>query len=160
MSRSGITISYRNPTPEEMDQVYLMGFDVWGECTDEVSYLQFCRGSKKYERGDWRVLEAEGTLVSSLIIFRGEWGLKPGYMGIGSVCTVPSHRGRGYASALLKRCISELKESGGKGVYLFSDIDPKMYQRLGFNLVKDYESEGMMFLFLSSGLQSIQPSYF
>ncbi|AJQ95683.1 GNAT family N-acetyltransferase [Gynuella sunshinyii] len=151
---------YRKPNPQEMDVIYLMGLDAWGEGGEKASYLESCKNSKKYELGQWYCLEIDGELAASLIIYRDEWGLKPGYIGIGSVCTAPSHRRKGYATALVVECIKDFKASGAQGIYLFSDIAPEIYQRLGFELVNGHESDGMMFLGFSGALQTVQPSYF
>lgn len=42
---------------ENMDAVYMMGFDVWSDGTAMDVYLQECRSSEKYKKGTWYVLK-------------------------------------------------------------------------------------------------------
>jgi predicted N-acetyltransferase YhbS len=52
--------------------------------------------------------------------------------GIGAVFTPDALRGRGYATALLGAFLDAEREAGTDLAYLFSDIHPAFYQRLGF----------------------------
>ncbi len=65
--------------PEELEAVYLLGYDAWGEGAAEASYLAECRASPKYARGRWWVLVKDGAVVSALIVYRDAWGLPPSY---------------------------------------------------------------------------------
>ncbi len=87
----------REALPDEMERVYLMGFDVWGEDLSQVAYLELCRRSTKYRKGRWHVLTVEGEVVSSLIAYRDEFGLPPGCYGSGSIATPSVLRDRGPA---------------------------------------------------------------
>jgi GNAT superfamily N-acetyltransferase len=52
------------------------------------------------------------------------------------VATVPEHRGRGYASAVVLRAVEEARAAGAKLVFLVADAEdwPKeLYRRLGFD---------------------------
>jgi GNAT superfamily N-acetyltransferase len=53
-------------------------------------------------------------------------------VGIGAVFTPPELRGRGYASALLGVLLDSERVAGTDVAYLFSDIHPAFYERLGF----------------------------
>ena len=83
-----------------------------------------------------------------------------GAPGIGSVSTVPDCRRQGFASLLLSHRIQDAKAQGFQGIYLFSDIDPTLYEKLGFEAVTGSEQQGMMFLSLGGPLQAVAPSYF
>ncbi|OIM22425.1 GNAT family N-acetyltransferase [Oenococcus oeni] len=53
-------------------------------------------------------------------------------MGIGSVSTNPVHRNQGYATIMLKQFMASYPSCN---FFLFSDIDPSFYRRLGFQTV-------------------------
>ena len=53
-------------------------------------------------------------------------------LGIGAVFTPPSFRGRGYASAMLGAVLDDAVREGADIAFLFSDIQPAFYARLGF----------------------------
>jgi N-acetylglutamate synthase-like GNAT family acetyltransferase len=110
----------------------MMGYETWGGGDSVEDYLAGCRASTKYESGDWYVLEADGELVSSLMLFDGGFRLPAGCRGIGSVATRPEFRGRGHASQLVAEAVSLCRQLDVPGVYLHSDIDPDFYARLGF----------------------------
>jgi GNAT superfamily N-acetyltransferase len=52
--------------------------------------------------------------------------------GIGAVFTPDALRGRGYATALLGAVLDAERDGGTDLAYLFSDIHPAFYERLGF----------------------------
>ena len=120
-----------------MHTVYMMGFDVWAEGDSETRYLDVCRNAPKYKKGQWFVLENdEGKLVSSLICYRNVFGLAEGCVGIGSVATSPDQRKKGYAAILLKDIITRLRETTSH-IFLYSDIAPAFYKKLGFQILND-----------------------
>ncbi len=55
--------------------------------------------------------------------------------GIGEVLTPENLRGRGHAGRLLHLTLELLEQEGVDGAYLFSDIDPSLYARFGFETV-------------------------
>ena len=52
--------------------------------------------------------------------------------GIGAVFTPDDLRGRGYATAMLGAFLDAERDAGTDLAYLFSDIHPSFYERLGF----------------------------
>jgi predicted N-acetyltransferase YhbS len=52
--------------------------------------------------------------------------------GIGALFTPPPLRGRGYASAFIGLLLDAERSAGTDVAYLFSDIHPAFYERLGF----------------------------
>lgn len=58
-----------------------------------------------------------------------------GGAGIGLVGTLPSHRGRGHANALLHAALEAAEAEGRDRALLFSGIPPAFYERLGFRAV-------------------------
>ena len=124
---------FRRARPEDMDRVYLMGYDAWGEGAAVEEYLRGCRGSTKYRSGRWFVLCRDGTPVSSLLVHGfPSWGERV-VRGIGSVATGPAHRRRGFGSRIVRSAVSALAGRERAGVILlYSDIDPAFYEALGF----------------------------
>ncbi len=53
-------------------------------------------------------------------------------VGIGAVFTPRALRGRGYASALIGTLLDAERAGGSDVAFLFSDIHPSFYERLGF----------------------------
>lgn len=53
-------------------------------------------------------------------------------MGIGAVFTAQALRGRGYATVMLGALLDAERASGGDLAYLYSDIHPAYYEKLGF----------------------------
>ena len=129
----------RRARSDELDRVHLHGRDAWGDGLSEVAWLDECRASAKYAAGTWHVLEADGEPVASLIVYEGRFSLPPGAHGIGSVATSPAARHRGHASALVTGVAARLETAGSHGIWLFSDIDPGFYARLGFDTVRAFD---------------------
>ncbi len=80
-------------------------------------------------------LRVEGELVASCkryerLLRCGERRYRAA--GIGAVFTPPDLRGRGYATALLGAFLDAERAAGTDLAYLFSDIHPAFYERLGF----------------------------
>jgi predicted N-acetyltransferase YhbS len=79
--------------------------------------------------------EVDGVTVSSCKRYQRE--LRCGERtfsaaGIGAVFTPPAHRGKGYATAFLGALLDAERRNGTDLVFLFSDIHPSFYERLGF----------------------------
>lgn len=62
-------MQFRPAIPADMDRIYMMGFDAWGEGSNQDDYLSGCRSSPKYAQGKWFVLEHDQELLSSLIVY-------------------------------------------------------------------------------------------
>ena len=118
----------RPARPEEMDEVYLMGYDAWGAGDGADAYLAACAASPKYATGRWLVLEDGGILLSSLIVY----DLGGPAAGLGSIATAPERRGHGHASRLTAAAAGAIEGAGKSRIFLFSDIEPAFYERLGF----------------------------
>ncbi len=128
---SALTIAHG----DNMDVIYMMGFDAWHDDLDKLSYLQACRESPKYKRGTWYVLESSGTPVSSLILYKQGFGLCTGALGIGSIATHPAHRGRGRAKRLIEGVLDTRLCREASAIYLHSDIGAGFYEEFGFSRI-------------------------
>lgn len=122
----------RKANQNELDEIFMMGFDVWAEGS-EADYLVECRTSPKYARGEWYVLEDEnGALISSLIVYK----LGPDQYGLGSIATPKALRKHGYASKIISDVLEQIeKKSPTATIFLYSDIRPEFYKRFSFNRI-------------------------
>lgn len=118
----------------ELDAVYMMGFDAWSDGQSVERYLAECRASPKYAKGVWYALKnGDGEPVSSLIAYRLDRFDGADVFAIGSIATTPHERRKGHASALIADVMDLLDDPDGEAVfYLWSDVDPRLYERMGF----------------------------
>lgn len=121
----------RPAEPRDLEAVYRMGYDTWGDSKPVHAYLKACAESPKYRTGTWYVLEERGRLMSSLIVHR----LADHSFGLGSISTPPERRRNGWASQLISGVLSLLDSQGAETIYLHSDIDALFYARFGFRLL-------------------------
>jgi predicted N-acetyltransferase YhbS len=99
----------------------------------------------------WALFE-DGQMASVLtsVPLHFGWG---DAVGIASVATKPTMRGRGYGTELLRTAIDSFRSRGEAGAYLFAQ-DPSMYVRMGFEPIdemvrvplpaKNYDSEPLL----------------
>ena len=115
---------------DEMNSIYMMGFDTWSDGMTKKSYIESSSNSPKYKKGIWWLLENEqGDIFCSLIVYQFENSV----YGIGSIATPREMRSNGYASNLVKRvCIHLEQVLKAKTIYLYSDIRPSFYEKCGF----------------------------
>lgn len=127
-------ITWRKATIADMNDVFSMGYDEWGDGNTLENHIEKCYQSKKYEKGQWYVLEDtnDETVVSSLIAYDLHSKGEPVVKGLGTIATAPHARKKGYGSRLIKETIEGLKHEGCQYFFLFSDIDVAFYKRLGF----------------------------
>jgi len=145
---------------EDMESIYMMGFDAWGENTTRKEYINACGNSEKYKLGKWYCIEKDNEIVSSIIIYCGSFGLGEKYCGFGSIATSPIHRNKGYAGHLIAESIKGLVQEQYSGVFLFSEVGTSLYSKHGFCQVTGYEKEGLMFLSINGGNQPEVPRHF
>jgi predicted N-acetyltransferase YhbS len=114
-------------------------FELWGARRTFDRYVSDFRavaGSAYGKRRQFTVgIRASERIVCSCKLYERElrWGEKVlRATGIGAVFTHPKERGRGYASAMLGELLDEERAAGHDLVFLFSDIHPAFYEKLGF----------------------------
>jgi len=82
------------------------------------------------------LVDARGAVVASskrfALAIRDEAGGVARGMGIGAVFVPPEHRGRGHAAKLIEAMLDEARRLGDAVAWLYSDLDPAFYVRLGF----------------------------
>lgn len=143
----------REAKEEELDEIYMMGYDVWGDSISESTYLKECRTSIKYARGKWYVLEnEEKILLSSLLIYNLtnlNFDTELEIRGIGSISTPVDLRRQGYASFLVEKTINHINKNTSIDMwFLYSDIGVNFYNKLKFeelpNKFQNYPSTTLM----------------
>lgn len=152
-------ILLRKALKQDLDAIYLMGYDVWSEGLSQEEYLLGCQNGSKYKLGDWYVLLSEDKPAASLIVYFEQFGLVENCYGIGSVATNPEMRKKGYASHLIKSVTEELfVRKNTEAVFLHSDIDPRFYEKLGYQRISQtncmYQSKN------GNEYEGSAPSYF
>ncbi len=120
---------------ENMEPIYMMGFDVWHGGAARDAYLRGCRSSPKYSQGRWFVLQSGSEPCSSMIVYQQGFALPPGCLGIGSIATQPIHRKQGLATRMIDEFLQRPMSRAAPAIYLHSDIDVRFYQRHGFEAV-------------------------
>lgn len=114
-------------------------FPLWGEGLARGAYGRYNRAQRGTPWGAahlQRVALVEGT---RLLATAKRYELEAlvdhrlvKLIGLGAVFTPESRRGHGYASELLRRLLDSAAEEGFGLALLFSEIDPRYYERLGF----------------------------
>ena len=136
----------RNPVeistiaPEEyIDAVLPETLTLWGGRRDLAKYAgdfreDYASASGRRRRFTVGVRDGNGIACSCKLYDREfRWGEKRmRTTGIGAVFTPAALRGRGYASAMLGALLDRERAAGLDFAYLFSDIHPLFYERLGF----------------------------
>jgi predicted N-acetyltransferase YhbS len=111
--------------------------ELWGGNRDFARYAADFRADAKFawHRPFTVGLESDGRFVASCKLYDRELRWKDKRLqgvGIGAVFTSPEFRGRGYASALLAMVLDSERAAGRDFAFLYSDIHPAFYARLGF----------------------------
>ena len=124
---------------EYVRDVLPLTFGLWGDARDYETYVADLRelaGSVYGKRRPFTVgLRESGTLVCSCKNYDREvrWGDRSlRATGIGAVFTPEHLRGHGFASAMLGALLDAERAAGRDLAFLFSDIHPAYYERLGF----------------------------
>jgi N-acetylglutamate synthase-like GNAT family acetyltransferase len=127
---------YEPASAADFDEIYMMGYDVWAEGATEEAYLADCRNSPKYKTGNWYKLVANtGELLASMIIYPLDEIGGRSACGFGSVATAIEQRRKGYAHKMLELANRDCEDYDA--IFLYSDINPEYYQRLGFATLPD-----------------------
>lgn len=123
----------RTPQPSDFDVIFEMGFDAWAEKGDSIdAHIERCRASKKYSLGQWFVKDVAGSPKAALICYENQFDLPKGWIGIGTVATLPAFRNQRLASTLIQEVMKHFEEKQKRGFILFSEVNPSLYERLGF----------------------------
>ncbi len=127
------------PTEEYVESVLPQTHALWGGHRDFGRYVADFRAVADSAYGRRRRftlgLRVDGRIAASCKRYDRDlrWGRKTlRATGIGAVFTSQHVRGRGYATALLGALLDDERTAGRDLAFLFSDIHPAFYERLGF----------------------------
>lgn len=129
-------------TGELLDHILDSSYSLWGEGLTRKAYSQYNVAQLRTRWGrshlDRVALVDGGQVLSSAKRYALTLSLegRPARtLGIGAVFTPPELRGRGYARELLNRLVTQGTGDGYDVALLFSEIDPRYYERCGFSAV-------------------------
>lgn len=142
----------RVATPDLEDKVYAASHSLWGAGLAAIDYRDMWRelAGLPWARARFQVLvwtDDGRRVVSSLKVYHPKvriGGSRGSACGIGAVFTPREHRGRGHARAMLRRVLENAAAGGEALGLLFSDIDPGLYESLGFRCVEAEEAVGTL----------------
>jgi len=121
--------------PEDEERCLAFGYDAWGAGLSEREFVASYSTDKNHLRGVRYLMELpNGDAVANLNTIRFARGL----VGLASLSVAPEARGQGFGSAVV-RAVMELFRSEDPGIrfMLFSEVNPTMYERLGFRRLPD-----------------------
>ena len=128
--------------PPTQEQIMDGTYPIWGEGLSRPAYSQWNRGQMETAWGR-RHLRRVGLVEGGEVLasakrydLRARWnGQLVDVLGIGAVFTPPARRGQGHAAALIEVMVKDAGERGCAIALLFSEIGPRYYQGLGFQVV-------------------------
>jgi ribosomal protein S18 acetylase RimI-like enzyme len=121
--------------PEDEATVLPFGHDAWGAGKSLAEFVAGYATSRNHLRGTRYLLESlDGRALAGLNTLR----FRRGIVGIASVATNPTERRRGHATRLLSGVLALLREQDAATRFLlFSEVDPAIYERVGFTRMAD-----------------------
>jgi GNAT superfamily N-acetyltransferase len=138
LQQPGVQLTVISPE-EYARQVLPCTFPLWGGGRPYETYVAdfLAIASSRYGRKRKHTvgLYENGAPAASCKLYARElhWGERSlRAVGIGAVYTHEQQRGRGFASAMLGALLDAEAAAGTDVAYLFSDIRPAFYSRLGF----------------------------
>lgn len=146
----------RPANKSDLECIYLMAYDTWGQGISKQEYLNLCDKSKKYQCGIWYVFLENDQLVSSLIVYSSGFSLPMNSYGIGSISTRKDLRNKGFASFFVSRVVN-LILSDRNSIYLHSDIGCSFYEKFGF---KSIDGSSCMVKNKDNFIKNTIPDYF
>ncbi len=125
---------FRKANKKETPLLLQEGYQEWSK---NRTFEQYCLDNSKDDAiGTRYVIEKNGEIVSSLVLIRFKNINGMEVYGLGSILTSKIHRGNGYSFELIKKCIN-LIHSYNTIIFLYSDINPGFYEKLGFRILPD-----------------------
>ncbi|MCX6130601.1 MAG: GNAT family N-acetyltransferase, partial [Proteobacteria bacterium] len=127
---------------DEMRECFSQVYSQWPHADDPSLHLQRRLASVQHKRASWFVGKINETLVCSLgaypVQLIGPGGRREARC-FGAVFTPEMHRRQGFAAQLLNWVMDYYARDHVQDFLLFSDIDPKFYEKLGFCCLPSYQ---------------------
>lgn len=131
----------RDASDAEIERVLEETHALWSDGMDREDYVRFIRSlmSTAWARsGHYRFLamvDPAGDLACAMKLYRLDArveGRRCTLGGVGAVFTLPRHRRRGHAAALLEQAHAWMREGGDAASLLHSEIGSAYYEKLGY----------------------------
>jgi GNAT superfamily N-acetyltransferase len=126
-------------TEELLERILDDTFPIWGEGLDRAAYGKYNRAQLATPWGSTHLRRVALVDNARLLATAKRYDLNGRVdgqpvriLGLGAVFTPESERGHGHAGTLLRRMLDDAAAEGFGLALLFSDIDPRYYERLGF----------------------------
>lgn len=126
-------------TGDILRQIYDETWPIWSDGLSREAYEKYNRAQMSTAWG-FRHLSRLALLDDGRLLCSGKKyeftlrieGRDARVVGIGAVFTPEAMRGRGHAAAFIESLIEQAGREGAEYAFLFSEIDPGFYARLGF----------------------------
>lgn len=145
--------------PDERCEAFAQVHGTWSHADHPAVHLQKRLASVQHARAQWWVLRDESAVISSCgaypVRLFGPGGEREA-RGFGAVFTRPEKRGQGCAAKLLRFVMDFYNSQGTSDFILFSDIDPRYYERLGFHRLGSWRWEFPAEAFLPEASWSLE----
>jgi hypothetical protein len=126
-------------TDDLLERILDDTFPLWGEGLDRAAYARYNRAQLATPWGSTHLLRVALVDNDRLLATAKRYalsgridGLPVRILGLGAVFTPESERGHGHAATLLRRMLDDAAVEGFGLALLFSEIDPRYYEHLGF----------------------------
>jgi len=136
----GMAVEVVPATGELLERILDETFPNWGEGLDRAGYGRYNRAQLGTPWGATHLrrvaLVDDGRLLATAKRYElsGRVDGQPvRILGLGAVFTPETERGHGRAGTLLRRLLDEAAAEGFGLALLFSEIDPRYYEHLGFS---------------------------
>jgi GNAT superfamily N-acetyltransferase len=125
---------------ELLERIFDDTYPLWHEGLSRRAYGQLNAAQLRTAWGAAHLqrvalVDESGALLSSAKRYRLDArlnGQRAQVCGIGAVFTPPERRGRGHATTLIERIVTQERQAGADVALLFSEIGIDFYQRLAF----------------------------
>jgi GNAT superfamily N-acetyltransferase len=136
--------------PEDEPTLLAFGFDAWGEGRTLEAFVASYASSQHHLRGTRYLVESlEREPLADLNTLR----FRRGFVGIASVATAPAHRKKGHATRLLRAVLALFRDAEPNTRFgLFSEVDPRVYQAVGFERLPDDLQRFLPSIAMATGL--------
>jgi GNAT superfamily N-acetyltransferase len=134
-----MAVSLLQATGALLEQILDETHPLWGEGLDRDAYGRYNLAQQSTTWGTAHLRRVALTDGARLLATAKRYDLRVrldgrelGLMGIGAVYTPARLRGRGHATELIRQMLQSAADEGLGLAALFSEIDPRYYERLGF----------------------------
>jgi predicted N-acetyltransferase YhbS len=149
----------KQASADELREAFAQVHSTWPHADHPEVHLQKRLASIHHGRAEWWVLRNGSGVVAScgaypLTLFGPDGDRKA--RGFGAVFTRPDMRAQGCAAKLLRFVMDSYHSKACSDFILFSDIDPRYYERLGFHKLSSWRWEFPAEAFLPEASWSLE----